>query len=472
MKDRILITIGMIFLFGAFTITNVDGSVPFKPQSFQDLNYKSDLVIKGTIISLEDDATGEHQVYHIGIIKQFSNPPRAFDLITAFMPVGQSSFDVNDTVLLYLDKLDTKYMISPYSFKIHPNCDSLSFADLSSMQGQTRLRSAPGTFPEIIDTQGNKPDFLEVGTPYSIRADKFWHEPTDQLDLEVTIQNLDNGKTILKERKIHHGEPCDWKNNQWSVAFDQPGRHFAMITKYEQLFDRYIIRPTVIQTAKFTVGADNLSISATSSGTNLSLMHQLQSGIPAEHIVCLNGNILAFKYDGSPACVTESTKTKLVERGWAKQSLPPCTSDRTACFNQESNMCDPAGWECGDNGEIFSETISLLPEPKKPSTAFPYIWNDYLHKQGIEFEPKEQSYFNTGEGWYSELNRVCSPIVTSNGTEIYVSSTFVHEPFEIIGTFIDNTKPDDCHKIWKTESVLPEPDKELEAWLEIYHNKN
>ncbi|TAK15904.1 MAG: hypothetical protein EPO37_09410, partial [Nitrosarchaeum sp.] len=39
-----------------------------------------------------------------------------------------------------------------------------------------------------------------------------------------------------------------------------------------------------------------------------------------------------------------------------EQSLPFCTSDRTACFNRDANICDPRGWECGDEG-IFNVVI-------------------------------------------------------------------------------------------------------------------
>ena len=39
------------------------------------------------------------------------------------------------------------------------------------------------------------------------------------------------------------------------------------------------------------------------------------------------------------------------------EKLPPCTSDRTACFNLDENLCDPTGWECGNTGEIFEEII-------------------------------------------------------------------------------------------------------------------
>lgn len=46
-------------------------------------------------------------------------------------------------------------------------------------------------------------------------------------------------------------------------------------------------------------------------------LKQIQSGVPVDEIQCKENLILLQKYDGSPACVTESTKEKLVERGWA-----------------------------------------------------------------------------------------------------------------------------------------------------------
>ena len=39
------------------------------------------------------------------------------------------------------------------------------------------------------------------------------------------------------------------------------------------------------------------------------------------------------------------------------EKLPPCTSDRTACFNQDENQCDPSGWECSSTDGIFEEII-------------------------------------------------------------------------------------------------------------------
>jgi len=98
-------------------------------------------------------------------------------------------------------------------------------------------------------------------------------------------------------------------------------------------------------------------------------------------------------------------------------------------------------------------------------TVIPYLWNKILHQNKIDFAPKEGGYFNHADG-FAQHDRVCSPLVAPNGTEFFISSTFNLEPFEVTGTFIDKTKPDDCHKIWKTEVIMQEPDRVTALWLE------
>lgn len=113
----------------------------------------------------------------------------------------------------------------------------------------------------------------------------------------------------------------------------------------------------------------------------------------------------------------------------------------------------------------------LIQEPRA-EVVFPYIWNTYLHKNSVDFSPQERSYVNTDEGYFPDKEtRVCSPLVTSDGDELYISSTFTVEPFEIIDTVTSETQPDDCHKIWKTETLLVEPSPELDAWLKNYWEK-
>ena len=131
-----------------------------------------------------------------------------------------------------------------------------------------------------------------------------------------------------------------------------------------------------------------------------------------------------------------------------KPGLPPWTSN----FYLDKERCE---WK-------------LIPEPII-SEAIPYVWNAHLQKRQIDFSPQERSYVNTDEGYFPEKEtRVCSPLILSDGTELYISSTFTVEPFMIIDTIMSETQPPDCHKIWKTDKLLVEPSPELGAWLDNY----
>jgi hypothetical protein len=55
-----------------------------------------------------------------------------------------------------------------------------------------------------------------------------------------------------------------------------------------------------------------------------------EEGITVNDVPCRNDYVLIVKHDGTPACVTESTKQKLIERGWA--TTYPDTYDTKTVF--------------------------------------------------------------------------------------------------------------------------------------------
>jgi hypothetical protein len=78
---------------------------------------------------------------------------------------------------------------------------------------------------------------------------------------------------------------------------------------------------------------------------------QFNSGVPFDEIYCKTGLMLIQKHDGSPACVTEQTKQKLIERGWtAKDDSISKTS--TNCMTPEQSK----------ETAPFFKTPSYLPE--------------------------------------------------------------------------------------------------------------
>lgn len=51
-------------------------------------------------------------------------------------------------------------------------------------------------------------------------------------------------------------------------------------------------------------------------------LKQFKDGFAIDEIYCKDDLVLLPKYDDTPACVTEQTKQKLIERGWTKRVLP------------------------------------------------------------------------------------------------------------------------------------------------------
>jgi len=75
-------------------------------------------------------------------------------------------------------------------------------------------------------------------------------------------------------------------------------------------------------------------------------LKQNHVGIATENIQCKENLVLIQKYNGSPACVTESTKQKLIERGWTEKKI------------SHSDNPLQQKWTLTTNGEISSIVIS------------------------------------------------------------------------------------------------------------------
>lgn len=97
--------------------------------------------------------------------------------------------------------------------------------------------------------------------------------------------------------------------------------------------DHYVLSP---YTAK---------ISECNSDYDPTPLGQYKFGVNAKEIHCVDDYVLVIKYNGSPACVTESTKTKLIERGWAdsKIQLSNSTTDwgsMKLVYNDDGLYCN------------------------------------------------------------------------------------------------------------------------------------
>ena len=125
--------------------------------------------------------------------------------------------------------------------------------------------------------------------------------------------------------------------------------------------------------------------------------------------------------------------------------------------------------------DIVGDEIEIEYIPyKEPSRfiekALTYHWNEHLRKNNIEFTPAISGYSINDDG-IGDGTFLCSPLVAPNGTEFYIVSTIIVEPFLITDTFIDIEKPEFCKKSWKTDVILVEPDRVVSLWLEMGQGK-
>jgi hypothetical protein len=103
---------------------------------------------------------------------------------------------------------------------------------------------------------------------------------------------------------------------------------------------------------------------------------QFEIGIKFENLKCNEGHILIQKHDGSPACVTEQTKQKLIERGWTNNETKnfwKFTSD----WNSIKLIRNDNGMYCNSTNEQLSDQCYSLEEIVFRNGFKKYGWKIY-----------------------------------------------------------------------------------------------
>ncbi|MGY5149663.1 MAG: hypothetical protein ACW9W3_06340 [Candidatus Nitrosopumilus sp. bin_68KS] len=114
-------------------------------------------------------------------------------------------------------------------------------------------------------------------------------------------------------------------------------------------------------------------------------LKQFDSGVPFDEIYCKHSLMLVQKYDYSPACVTESTKQKLTERGWTN-----INTDKIRQMVSLPSPPDPMSITITGNDKlpIFTikrgetKEIGILLEPKIPITIATVSVDSYFGSAG------------------------------------------------------------------------------------------
>ena len=96
------------------------------------------------------------------------------------------------------------------------------------------------------------------------------------------------------------------------------------------------------------------------TGVVLPPLNLIMPSLPSDNCFVNNGGIMEPCYDETgllewpfPTRIEDHPEKDCDEECTYVGKLPSCTSDRTACFNQDANLCDPSGWKCGDVEEII-----------------------------------------------------------------------------------------------------------------------
>lgn len=119
--------------------------------------------------------------------------------------------------------------------------------------------------------------------------------------IPVSILDLNNGTFIFRPHLI-----LNYPNDTYIVQFSYGNQ--TVMKQY----------PYVFGTAGHLIWSSNY----------LSPLRQIMIGVPSNDVVCDVGLQLVMKIEnGSPACVTHDTASKLVEQGWAKITVTKATFD-------------------------------------------------------------------------------------------------------------------------------------------------
>ena len=160
------------------------------------------------------------------------------------------------------------------------------------------------------------------------------HAPCD--DLRVILDSLRTQIEKINGAYYDVSEPVLPNSSVYKiifhdVEFSSPYRHDPPRYTYSDvtfsdgteetlrvLFDYPVFTEHVKPQAGFTETPDGIRFLVSMDLKELSPLKQFKSGIPINEIICKEDLVLLQKSDGSPACVMESTKQKLIERDWAE----------------------------------------------------------------------------------------------------------------------------------------------------------
>ena len=189
-------------------------------------------------------------------------------------------------------------------------------------------------------------------------------------------QSLCAAQTSMYEFEI---KSFDRHGTLGNVVIEKPGTYAVTVT-FEKP-SKYF--PTIVN-KEFRV------VESISRNFNeLTPLKQFKSGVAIDGIHCRESFILIPKHDSSPACVKPETISKLIERGWATQSLVQDIVMKT--------MSKKLGPECSQN--TMDEIMSGKTVDEKCATFMDELFTkrqSEMVQKGYAFDQESKSWIKEG----------------------------------------------------------------------------
>lgn len=293
-----------------FTAQNAVAMPDISPQ---DLYKQSYMVIYGEVAAKGNGPGPDYYDYQVKVLTYFKNPQDSYSITLAgHKPdntaglISYPQFEVGDKAVFYINKLDGTNIISPYSIKAGDACNINSFLVAGQTSGHLIVGPVPSDHIYIEDANGKMPYFPLTFHTAVIHDDDVWNsypEPR-QVPVTLSITNEDGGKLVFNQTQNVEIPACSGPGKvQWNFVPVQVSNYVATVTDY-----------------KYKVSMIFNTMSDITHSVFPSPVEQTRLGVIPDNVNCSEGLWLLIKAeDASPACVTQDTAQKLIERGWARQ---------------------------------------------------------------------------------------------------------------------------------------------------------
>lgn len=208
------------------------------------------------------------------------------------------------------------FLISPYLKPIQ--ADSTGNVTILNPQVQPSAIKVGDTFDINATLVNNSTDTINVhngcGGPFSVSFDDhaaiILKRVCNWMPIQIILQSGENiTGTSLTSNLGYNATSSGTTNATITFSYNIVNQTASNMTSNARTMN-------VTKSFLFTIA--NQPSQTTSISSPLA---QFKSGISANNVKCKQGLQLALKAeDGSPACVTPDTATKLMSRGWAKSS--------------------------------------------------------------------------------------------------------------------------------------------------------